>query len=55
MKSGVAGGASSAKLRHGDLEEGISRLSDQPWQSLGGGKCLVLGGNRRGAHIAGVE
>lgn len=51
----MAGGVSSAKLRHGDLEEGFSRPSDQPWQRLGGGKCLVLGGNRRGARIAGVE
>lgn len=37
-------------LRCGDLEEGFSRPSGQPWQSLGGGKCLVLVGTERGWH-----
>ena len=35
-------------LRCGDLEEGFSRPSGQPWQSLGGGKCLVLVGTEEG-------
>ena len=49
VRSGLAGGASSAMLRRRDLEEGFSRPSGQPWQRLGGGKCF-LGGQKRGWH-----